>query len=194
MNGVAEALTGWPQAEAAGPAPAGRLPHRQRANPPAGREPRPPRPAGGDDRRAGQPHRPHRPGRDGTAHRRQRRAHAGRGRGRGRGGPGLPRRHRAPGRPRKLLRRKEAELRDFVENATVGLHWVGPDGIILWANQAELELLGYTREEYIGRHIAEFHVDRPVIDDILAPAPEQGGDPRLRGAAALQGRLGQARR
>lgn len=65
------------------------------------------------------------------------------------------------------LRDKEAELRDFVENATVGLHWVGPDGTILWANRAELELLGYAKEEYIGRKIVEFHVDREVIDDIL---------------------------
>jgi PAS domain S-box-containing protein len=65
------------------------------------------------------------------------------------------------------LRSKEAELRDFVENATVSLHWVGADGTILWANRAELELLGYAKEEYIGRNIAEFHVDRPAIDDIL---------------------------
>jgi PAS domain S-box-containing protein len=43
-----------------------------------------------------------------------------------------------------------------------------PDGIILRANQSELDLLGYRREEYVGRHIAEFHVDRPVIDNILA--------------------------
>ena len=95
LNGVAEALTGWPQAEAVGPAAAGRLPHRQRADPPAGREPRPPRPAGGDGRRAGEPHGPHRPGRDRAADRRQRRPDPGRGRGPGRGGPGLPRRHRA---------------------------------------------------------------------------------------------------
>ncbi|HJT78136.1 MAG TPA: PAS domain S-box protein [Gemmataceae bacterium] len=65
------------------------------------------------------------------------------------------------------LRQKEAELRDFVENATVGLHWVGPDGTILWANRAELELLGHAKEEYIGRNIVDFHVDRPVIDDIM---------------------------
>lgn len=63
--------------------------------------------------------------------------------------------------------RAEQELRDFVDNATVSLHWVGPDGTILWANQAELDLLGYTREEYIGRHIAEVHDDRETIDDIL---------------------------
>ena len=48
-----------------------------------------------------------------------------------------------------------------------GLHWVGPDGTIVWANQTELDLLGYTRAEYIGHHSAEFHVDRPVIEDIL---------------------------
>lgn len=65
------------------------------------------------------------------------------------------------------LRRRERELADFIENASVGLHWVGADGTILWANEAELDLLGYTREEYIGRKITEFHADRDVIGDIL---------------------------
>ncbi len=65
------------------------------------------------------------------------------------------------------LRRRERELADFIENASVGLHWVGADGTILWANQAELDLLGYTREEYVGRSITEFHADREEIDDIL---------------------------
>jgi PAS domain S-box-containing protein len=64
-------------------------------------------------------------------------------------------------------RKVESELKDFVDNATIGLHWVGPDGTILWANNAELELLGFTAEEYIGRNIAEFHADGAVIDDIL---------------------------
>jgi PAS domain S-box-containing protein len=45
---------------------------------------------------------------------------------------------------------------------------VGPDGIIQWANNAELELLGYGAEEYIGRHIAEFHAEREALDDLLA--------------------------
>jgi PAS domain S-box-containing protein len=60
------------------------------------------------------------------------------------------------------------ELAEFFENDTVGLHWVGPDGIILRASQAELDLLGYRREEYIGHNIAEFHADQEVIADILA--------------------------
>ena len=65
------------------------------------------------------------------------------------------------------LCRREQELSDFVNNGALGLHWVGADGIILWANQAELELLGYCHEEYIGHHISEFHADKEVIDDIL---------------------------
>jgi PAS domain S-box-containing protein len=64
-------------------------------------------------------------------------------------------------------RRAEEELRDFAENAVYGLHWVGADGIIQWANKAELDLLGYSRDEYFGRHISEFHADPHVIDDIL---------------------------
>jgi PAS domain S-box-containing protein len=70
-------------------------------------------------------------------------------------------------RKEALLRRSEQELNDFFENANMGLHWVGPDGIIQRVNRAELELLGYEHDEYVGRHIAEFHADRPAIDDIL---------------------------
>ena len=66
----------------------------------------------------------------------------------------------------ELLRRQE-DLRDFVDNAPVGLHWVGEDGRVIWVNQAELDMLGYTREEYVGRHISEFHADSDVIEDIL---------------------------
>jgi PAS domain S-box-containing protein len=70
-------------------------------------------------------------------------------------------------RSEEASRRVEQEFRDFVENASVGMHWVGADGIILWANRTEMEMLGFTREEYISHHIAEFHMDQPVIEDIL---------------------------
>ena len=63
---------------------------------------------------------------------------------------------------------REKELVDFLENSVIGIHQVGPDGTILWANKAELQLLGYAADEYIGRQIQEFHVDRDVIDKILA--------------------------
>jgi PAS domain S-box-containing protein len=65
------------------------------------------------------------------------------------------------------LRRKQKELADFIENAPTGMHWVGPDGQILWANQAELDMLGYTSEEYIGYPINDFHTDQCAISDIL---------------------------
>ncbi len=65
------------------------------------------------------------------------------------------------------LRRSEQELADFFENATVGLNWVGPDGTIIRTNRAELDMLGYSQEEYVGRHIADFHADEDVISDIL---------------------------
>ena len=66
------------------------------------------------------------------------------------------------------LRASRADLDDFFENAVVPMHWVSADGIILRANQAELDLLGYQRQEYIGQHIAEFHEDSATIQDILA--------------------------
>jgi PAS domain S-box-containing protein len=62
----------------------------------------------------------------------------------------------------------ERELRDFVENAVEGLHWVSGDGRILWANRAELEMLGYSRDEYVGHDIAEFHANSDVIQDMMS--------------------------
>ena len=67
----------------------------------------------------------------------------------------------------ELLRRSEQELTDFFEHASVGLRWVGPDGVILRVNRTELDLLGYSREEYVGHHIAEFHTEPDLIADIL---------------------------
>ena len=67
----------------------------------------------------------------------------------------------------RALRQSEAELADFFENAPTALHWVDGDGTILRVNQAELNMLGYERGEYLGHNIAEFHADRAVIDDIL---------------------------
>src|SRR6185295_808932 len=67
----------------------------------------------------------------------------------------------------EALRRNSIELSEFFENASEAIHWVGADGTILRANHAELQMLGYTADEYIGRNIAEFHLDQEVIADIL---------------------------
>jgi len=71
-------------------------------------------------------------------------------------------------RSKAELLQRESELTEFIENASVGLHWIGPGGVIQWANKADFELLGYTAEQYIGHHMAEFHEDRLVAEEILA--------------------------
>ena len=65
------------------------------------------------------------------------------------------------------VRRSEAGLADFFETASIGLRWVAADGTILRANQAELDMLGYTREEYLGLPVAGLHTDPPAIEDLL---------------------------
>ena len=68
----------------------------------------------------------------------------------------------------ETLQRSERELTEFFDNATEAINWVGPDGTILRANKAELRMLGYSAEEYVGRNIAEFHFDQSGIKDMLA--------------------------
>lgn len=60
-----------------------------------------------------------------------------------------------------------ADLRDFFENGTIGLHWAGQDGVILRANRADYEPLGYTEAEYVGHHVSEFHADQKRLVDLL---------------------------
>jgi PAS domain S-box-containing protein len=60
------------------------------------------------------------------------------------------------------------DYEDFFENGAMVLHLVGGDGTILRANRAELDLLGYTAEEYIGRQISDFHADADTIDEMLS--------------------------
>ncbi len=92
-------------------------------------------------------------------------------------------------------RRAEEELSDFFENASVALHWAGPDGTILRANRRELEMLGYGADEYIGRHISEFHVDQKAAADILARyvATARSFTTTTRSCAARTARFGTCR-
>lgn len=64
-----------------------------------------------------------------------------------------------------------------LDDVAMSIHFVGPDGTIIWANQAELKLLGYEVDEYIGQSITHFHADQAVIEDILG---------KLKGGATLQ--------
>jgi two-component system, NtrC family, sensor kinase len=61
----------------------------------------------------------------------------------------------------------EAEAADFCDQAAIPLCSIGPDGTILWANRAELEFLGYGRDEYVGRAYRDFHVDPRTAEEFL---------------------------
>ena len=57
------------------------------------------------------------------------------------------------------------ELKDFFNKAPIALHWLSSNGKVLWANDRELEVLGYSREEYIGADIMDFCPDSS--EDVL---------------------------
>jgi hypothetical protein len=48
-----------------------------------------------------------------------------------------------------------SEFVDFFQKAPIALHWLSGTGHVLWANDTEIESLGYSRDEYIGHSITE---------------------------------------
>jgi len=62
----------------------------------------------------------------------------------------------------------DGELREFLDDATVGLRVVSLEGRILWANRAELDIVGCSEHEYFGHHIDEFLVEPGVAADLLS--------------------------
>jgi PAS domain S-box-containing protein len=56
----------------------------------------------------------------------------------------------------EALTQRAREVADLYDRAPVGYHSLSPDGMIVAANETELALLGYAREEYVGHGIAEF--------------------------------------
>src|SRR6201999_2843041 len=60
---------------------------------------------------------------------------------------------------------------DLLASAPVPIHWVDAEGTIVWANHADLALLGFAPDEhhaYVGQRLAAFHVDPRVHDELLA--------------------------
>jgi PAS domain S-box-containing protein len=58
---------------------------------------------------------------------------------------------------------QEEELLDFFQNAPIALHWLSDKGIIIWANNTELQTLGYSAEEYIGQPVMKFCPDEEEL-------------------------------
>lgn len=56
---------------------------------------------------------------------------------------------------------------DFIHRSSIGIHAVSPDGIIIYANECELEVLGYSKNEYIGHHVSEFQIDKSCLSEMM---------------------------
>lgn len=70
------------------------------------------------------------------------------------------------------------ELRDFFNKAPIALHWLSDEGKVLWANDRELEVLEYSRSEYIGKDIMQFCPDSK--DKVLEIFKELGSGNTIR--------------
>ena len=60
-----------------------------------------------------------------------------------------------------LLAPQRRELAGLLHGAAVGVHRISlAAGTVQWANAAQLELLGYARDDYVGRAVVDLHADR----------------------------------
>ena len=56
---------------------------------------------------------------------------------------------------------------ELLDDAPVAIHRIDAAGTIRWANRAELDLRGYSAEDYVGRPLSAYHVDPDVLADLL---------------------------
>ncbi len=56
---------------------------------------------------------------------------------------------------------------EFINNSSIGIHTVSAEGIIEYANQFELNSLGYTEDEYVGQHVSKFQMDESALSDMM---------------------------
>lgn len=57
------------------------------------------------------------------------------------------------------LRQSEEKFKELFENAPIGYHEIDVEGRIVNVNRTELEMLGYHREEMVGRFVWQFTMD-----------------------------------
>lgn len=72
-----------------------------------------------------------------------------------------------PGRENRHAPESDFELRELLDEVPVGLCFVSRDGHILWANQAELDLVGCEESECVGRGLGEFLMGPGVAETLL---------------------------
>jgi PAS domain S-box-containing protein len=62
----------------------------------------------------------------------------------------------------------EADLRLWLDQSTLGLRFADARGRILWANAAELALVGRRRDEYVGHDLCEFFAEPSTAAELVA--------------------------
>jgi len=67
-----------------------------------------------------------------------------------------------------MLARREQELQDLFEEASVGIALTARDGTILRSNRAFCDLLDRESEQVIGHALGEFHADAALVEEMLA--------------------------
>ena len=67
-----------------------------------------------------------------------------------------------------MLARREHELRDLFDEASVGIILAARDGTILRANRAFADLVEHPTEAVVGRPLAGFHPDKATLSGMLA--------------------------
>jgi len=65
------------------------------------------------------------------------------------------------------LRKSEERFRDLFDNAPVAYHEFDREGKITHVNRTELEMLGYTLDEMIGRPVWDFNVQPDMVRDTI---------------------------
>ena len=68
----------------------------------------------------------------------------------------------------EALRRSEGRFKELYDNAPIGYHEFDAEGRITRVNRTELEMLGYTKEEMLGRNIWDFIVERESEEVVKA--------------------------
>lgn len=66
------------------------------------------------------------------------------------------------------------EMEDFLDSLEVIFHSVSEDGIILWASQHELNVFGYTKDKFVGKHLSDFILDPEALKKVRAPENQNG--------------------
>ncbi len=66
-------------------------------------------------------------------------------------------------------------LIDYLNEAPIGLQWLSSTGHVLWSNRTQQELLEYSAEELLGKHITDFSTDDSAILKANFQMLQEGG-------------------